>query len=170
MCQCAFALQRRNVALKSNISLKTAPQNFFVRILWRSNEIVMVIKTKIIVFAIRFETLGKFILFPFTNVQWIVLYIVQLSKCTQKNIFFWNIFSDFFLFRMRPNFSFFRIAWYVVVFKKMKMNQEGRVKTKKNTWHENWQELETYTTKNLYMCYVILISTLLIIVRYPYNM
>ena len=32
---------------------------------------------------------------------------------------------------MRPNFSFFRIAWYVVVFKKMKMNQEGRVKTKK---------------------------------------
>ena len=100
-------------------------------ILWRSNEIVMVIKTKIIVFAIRFETLGKFVLFPFTNVQWIVLYIVQLSKCTQKNIFFWNIFSDFFLFRMRPNFSFFRIAWYVVVFKKMKMNQEGRVKTEK---------------------------------------
>ena len=32
------------------------------------------------------------------------------------------------------------------------MNQEGRVKTeKKNYWHENWQELETYTTENLYM-------------------
>ena len=154
MCQCAFALQRRNVALKSNISLKTTPQNFFVRILWRSNEIVMVIKTKIIVFEIRFETLSKFILFPFRNVRWIVqIYVVQLSKCTQKNIFFWNIFSDLFLFRMRPNFSFFRIAWYVVVFKKMKMNQEGRVKTKKK--YLAWELARTWNMYNQKFVYVL---------------
>ena len=89
------------------------------------------------------------------NEYWIVLYIVQLSKCTQKNIFFWNIFSDFFLFRMRPNFSFFRIAWYVVVFKKMKMNQEGRVKTKKKKKYLAWELARTWNIYNQKFVYVL---------------